>query len=340
MHEALLQIREGDKVRCSLCPHLCRIAEDGVGICGARGVVDGSLKALTYGLVSSCAADPIEKKPVFHYQPGTRVLSFGSIGCNLRCLHCQNWEISRSREVRELPGTSVIEPAEVPALARRAGCQGVAFTYNEPVIWPEWVLDAARAARKAGLYTVMVTNGYVTSAGLDLFAETIDVWRVDIKAFSDDVFRMLCRAPHPEAVLRGAERAKREFGLHVECVTNVVPTINDSEEELGAIARWIATSLGNATPWHVTRFHPSLELAHLLPTPLATLERAREIGVEEGLRFVYLGNVDVPGAEDTYCPSCGAIAVSRNRFEVCSCELDAQGACLACSTPLGIVPSR
>ncbi len=340
MHEALLQTREGDKVRCGLCPHRCRIAEGGVGICGVRGVVDGSLKALTYGLVSSVAADPIEKKPVFHYQPGTRVLSFGSVGCNLRCIHCQNWQISRPGAADVQGHLTPVEAADVPAMARNAGCQGVAFTYNEPVIWLEWVLDAARSAREAGLYTVMVTNGYVTAEGLDLFAKQTDVWRVDIKAYSDKAFRRLCRVPHPEAVRLQAERARREYGLHVECVTNVVPTINDSDEELRAIASWIATSLGTGTPWHVTRFHPSLELAHLPATPLTTLERAREIGVQEGLRFIYLGNVDAPGAEDTVCPNCGATVVKRDRFESSACHFDAEGACTECATPLGIVPCR
>ncbi len=236
MHEALLQSREGDRIRCGLCPHACLIAEGAHGVCGARGVVDGSLKALTYGLVSSLAADPIEKKPVFHYRPGTRVLSFGSVGCSMRCGHCQNWQISRPKGDDGSVPLRFVDPDSVVALAEETGCAGVAFTYNEPVIWLEWVLDAARAARSAGLYTVMVTNGYVTAAGLDLFAEVIDVWRVDIKGFSEEAFRALCKVRHAEAVREQAERAKRVHGMHVECVTNVVPTINDSDEELSAIA--------------------------------------------------------------------------------------------------------
>ena len=337
MHEALLQSREGDRIRCGLCPHACLIAEGARGVCGARGVVGGSLKALTYGLVSSLAADPIEKKPVFHYRPGTRVLSFGSVGCSMRCGHCQNWQISRPKGDDGSVALRLVDPGSVVELAEETGCAGVAFTYNEPVIWLEWVLDAARAARSAGLYTVMVTNGYVTAAGLDLFAEGIDVWRVDIKGFSEDAFRALCKVRHAEAVREQAERAKRVHGMHVECVTNVVPTINDSEDELSAIARWISGTLGPETPWHVTRFVPYLEFAHLSPTPIATLERAREIGREQGLKYVYLGNVSVPGGEDTRCPACGAVSVDRRGYAVTASGLGAGGECSICGEDLGIV---
>jgi pyruvate formate lyase activating enzyme len=337
VHEALLQTREGDRIRCGLCPHACLIREGGSGVCGARGVVNGSLKALTYGLVSSIAADPIEKKPVFHFRPGSTVLSFGSVGCTMRCGHCQNWQISRPKgddgsvQLREL------EPEAVVAMARRTGSEGIAFTYNEPVIWLEWVLDASKAAKDAGLYTIMVTNGYVTPAGLDLFASVIDVWRVDIKGFSEGAFKRLCHVPHAEAVRAQAVRAKHEHGMHVECVTNVVPTVNDSEEEVRAMARWIAGSLGVDTPWHVTRFMPYLEFADLPPTPVATLERARDIGHEEGLHFVFLGNVDVPGGEDTVCPSCATTVIGRRGFTVTAQRLTERGTCAVCGTELGII---
>lgn len=339
MYEALLQQREGDRIRCGLCPHRCLIGEGGRGVCGARGVVDGSLKALTYGLTSSIAADPIEKKPVFHYRPGSTVLSFGSVGCTLRCGHCQNWQISRPKGDDGSIGLQFVDPADVPVMARRTGSQGVAFTYNEPVIWLEWVLDAARAAREAGLFSVMVTNGYVTSAGLDLFAEAVDVWRVDIKGFSEESFKRLCKMPHAEVVREQAARAKKVHGLHVECVTNVVPGINDSDEELRSIAGWIAEELGCETPWHVTRFTPYLEFSDVEPTPLATLERAREIGHGHGLDFVYLGNVSVAGGEDTICPACGARAVQRSGFSVVAEHLSDAGTCAVCGAKLGIVVS-
>ncbi len=335
-HDALLGTTEGDRVRCGLCPHACLIAEGGVGWCGARGVADGRLRALTYGLVSSIANDPIEKKPVFHYCPGTHVLSFGSVGCSMRCGHCQNWQISRPKGDDGSVPLRYVSPAEAVGTALDAGSAGIAFTYNEPVIWLEWVLDVGRLAHEAGLFTVMVTNGYVTPEGLDLFAETTDVWRVDIKGFSEEPFRRLCHVRHPEAVREAAVRARRVHGMHVECVTNVVPTVNDSEAELRSIAHWIANDVGPDTPWHVTRFVPYLEFADVPMTPVETLRRAREIGAEEGLRFVYLGNVDVPGGEDTVCPGCGTVAVNRRGFASLAESVGPAGACAACGEPLNI----
>jgi len=340
MHDAVLGTPEGDRVRCGLCPHACLIAEGARGVCGARGVVDGTLRALTYGLVSSVAVDPIEKKPVFHYRPGTLVASYGSVGCTMKCGHCQNWQISRPKGDDGSVSIRRMEPAEAVEFALRTRSDGIAFTYNEPVIWLEWVLDTGRLAREAGLFVVMVTNGYVTQAGLDAFAEVTDVWRVDLKAFTDEPFERLCHVRHPEAVRQQAARAKHVHGMHVECVTNVVPTINDSEDELTSIARWIASELGTDTPWHVTRFMPNLEFADVPPTPLSTLERAREIGHEAGLDFVYLGNVDVPGGEDTVCPRCGQTALSRRGFGVTAEQVDEDGSCVSCGAPLNVIVRR
>jgi len=336
VYDALLATPEGGRVRCGLCPHACLIAEGARGICGARAVVDGRLRALTYGLVSSVADDPIEKKPVFHFRPGTMVMSFGSVGCTMRCGHCQNWEISRPKGDDGSVPVRFIAPVEAVEMALTQRAAGIAFTYNEPVIWLEWVLDTGRLAKARGLYTVMVTNGYVTGAGLDAFAEVTDVWRVDLKAFSEEPFRRLCKVRHPEAVREQAVRAKHVHGMHVECVTNVVPTINDSDDELRAIARWIAADLGPETPWHVTRFMPYLEFADLDMTPLASLRRAREIGREEGLRFVYLGNVDEPGGEDTVCAQCGAICVRRIGYVTHAEHLAQDGACSVCGADLGV----
>lgn len=298
---------------------------------------DGKLVALTYGMVSSLAADPIEKKPLFHFHPGSLVLSFGSVGCSMRCGHCQNWQISRPKGDDGTVPLRFVEPGQVAELAERWGCSGVAFTYNEPIISLEWVLDAASVAREAGLHTSMVTNGYVTGEGLDLFARVIDAWRVDIKAFGEESFRRLCHVSHAETVREQAVRAKREHGMHVECVTNVVPTINDSDEELDAIAQWIARDLGVETPWHVTRFMPYLEFAHLEPTPVSTLLRARDIGRRAGLEFIYTGNVAIAGGEDTICPDCGALALRRTGF---SLEVEAttrDGRCASCGRDLGVV---
>jgi pyruvate formate lyase activating enzyme len=335
MHEALLWEVDGDRVHCLLCPHDCRIAEGSRGICGVRENRGGTLYAMTYALVSSVAVDPIEKKPVFHFHPGTRSLSLGSVGCSMRCGHCQNWRISRARPGDDEP-LQELGPADVVRLARQYGCEGVAFTYNEPVIWIEYVLDTARACKEAGLYTVMVTNGYITQAGLDLIGPYIDVWRVDVKAFDDRTYRQLCKVRSVQPILEMAARAKSQWGMHVEVVTNVVPTVNDDEDALRGIARWTRETLGPDTPWHITRFFPYLELAHLPPTPMTTLLRARDIGRDEGLHHVFLGNVAEPGGEDTVCPSCGVVAVARDGYTITG-RHTRDGACEACGAPLGIV---
>lgn len=335
MREALLWEPDGDRVHCLLCPHDCRIAEGGRGICGVRENEGGVLRALTYGLVSSVAVDPIEKKPVFHYRPGTLALSLGSVGCSMRCSHCQNWQISRSRPGEEDAHLDRLPAAEVAELALEHGCEGVAFTYNEPVVWIEYVLDAARVAKEAGLYTVMVTNGYITASGLDLIGECIDVWRVDVKGFSDRTYHELCKARSVRPVLEAAERAQERWSMHVEVVTNVIPTVNDDEDTLRGIAGWIRTALGPETPWHITRFFPYLELGHLPPTPIATLEQARAIGAEEGLHFVFLGNVQEPGGEDTVCPGCGKVVIGRRGFSVTGSSTR-DGACANCGRPLGV----
>lgn len=335
MREAdLWEPAEGGGVRCLLCPHGCRIADGGAGICGVRRNRDGRLVAESYGAVSSIAVDPIEKKPVFHYKPGTRALSLGSVGCTMRCLHCQNWSISRA--TLEDGGVRRIEPADVIAIACAESCEGIAFTYNEPVIWAEFVRDTASLARDAGIYTVMVTNGYVTEAGLDYLGPVIDVWRVDVKGFDDETYRRLCKVRSIRPVLEGAVRAKERWGMHVEVVTNVIPSVNDSEETARSIARWIRDSLGPKTPWHVTRFFPYLELSHLPPTPVETLRRFRGIGKEEGLQFVYLGNVSEPGGEDTVCPRCGAVAIERDGYRIVR-RATSDGSCAACGEPLGVI---
>lgn len=336
MRRADLWVTEGERIRCKLCPHGCLIAPGRVGICGVRRNDAGVLVAKTYACVSSAAVDPIEKKPVFHFRPGTLVFSLGSVGCTMSCGHCQNWRISRAGPTDSQVRLQVIAPEEVPRLAQESGCAGVAFTYNEPVIWAEYVRDTALACREAGLYTVMVTNGYITPGGLDYLGDSIDVWRVDIKGATDMTYRDLCKVPSPAPVFEAAVRAKEKWGMHVEAVTNIVPTINDSDEELRTVAHFIATSLGVLTPWHVTRFMPYLDFAHLEPTPVETLERAARIGAEEGLEFVFLGNVTAPGAEDTVCPACGARAIVRDGYTIIR-RATTGGACATCGYDLGIV---
>jgi pyruvate formate lyase activating enzyme len=316
LHEAMLYDRREAAVQCRVCPRRCVIAEGKSGICRARQNRDGTLYALIYERVCSVAADPVEKKPLYHFFPGSTVLSLGSVGCNFTCRHCQNWQIAHAdataiaRDLRALPVRNL------PVLADHNGCQGVAWTYNEPTIWLEYILDGAQVAHEHGLYTVMVTNGYITDEALDVLAPHIDAYRVDVKAFSAAAYQELCRIRDYETVLRAAIRAKHEFGCHVEIVTNVIPTLNDDETMLRDIARWIARELGPETPWHVTRFMPYLELAHLPATPIRTLERAVEIGGDEGLRFVYVGNVPGHAGENTVCPNCKRLLVRRTGYEI------------------------
>jgi pyruvate formate lyase activating enzyme len=303
--------RDDGSVDCRVCPRHCHITPGHSGSCRARVNRDGVLYAITYGRVCSVAADPIEKKPLYHFFPGTTVLSLGTFGCNFACRHCQNWQIAHAdpleaaRELRELPVRNLA------VLAANNECQGVAWTYNEPTIWFEYVLDGAQAAHEHGLYTVMVTNGYITEEALDILAPHIDAYRVDVKGFSDEQYRELCRVRHIAPVLAATVRAKREHGCHVEIVTNVIPTVNDDDQTLRGIAAWIAAELGVETPWHVTRFMPYLELAHLPPTPIGTLERAVRIGADAGLRFVYLGNVPGHEGQNTTCPNCKRLLVRR-----------------------------
>jgi pyruvate formate lyase activating enzyme len=336
MREAAVWTTEGDKVRCGLCPHRCLIAQGKRGWCGVRENVGGRLLALTYGLISSLAVDPIEKKPVFHYRPGSRVLSLGSVGCSMRCGHCQNWQISRSTPEDASMRLGVMTPEALVDMSAEERCPGIAFTYNEPIITAEFVRDASLLAHERGLFTVMVTNGYITDEGLDFLGRAIDVWRVDVKGFSEEAVRRLCKVGQGNVVRDAAVRAQEWWGMHVEVVTNVVPNVNDSDEELTGIAEWIAHDLGPDTPWHVTRFMPYLEFSDLDPTPIETLRRARDIGRAAGLHHVYLGNVSEPGGEDTRCPECGALALERSGYTTRVRGLR-DGACAACGCDLNIV---
>ena len=325
MREALLYEKLPDsRVQCHTCQWRCKISPGKYGVCGMYQNQDATLFNLNYSLVSSVAADPIEKKPLFHFFPGTLAFSLGTLGCNFHCQHCQNWEISMAdgqtltRSCREMTPEAQIE------LARQYDCQGVAWTYNEPAIWLEYTLDSAKLAKKSHLYTVYVTNGYSTPEALDAIGPYLDAWRVDIKGFSDHFYRELAKVPHWRQILATAKRAKEKWNMHVEVVTNIIPTMND-DEQLTGIARWIHDELGELTPWHVTRFYPHHRLMHLSPTPVATLERACDIGRQAGLKFVYTGNVPGHSHENTVCYNCGQLIVERFGYQ---------------TTVLGLVGSR
>jgi len=301
----------GSRVKCNICQWRCTINPDKLGVCRVRRNIDGVLYALNYAEVSSVAADPIEKKPLFHFFPGSQVLSLGTWGCNFHCQDCQNWQISCVEHVPEMRGSRTLSPEASIEMTKREHCQGIAWTYNEPSIWFEYTFDAAKLAKENNLYTVYVTNGYITPEGLDMIGPYLDAYRVDVKGFSERLYRELAKVSRWRGVLEVAERAQQKWGMHVEVVTNIIPTMNDDEEQLEGIAIWVRDRLGELTPWHVTRFYPQYQMLHLPPTPVATLERACAIGRRVGLRFVYTGNVPGHGNENTVCYSCGNLIIRR-----------------------------
>ncbi len=314
MHQAMLYEKlPGSRVRCNICQWRCQIGPGRVGVCKMYQNRDGILYNMNYALVSSAAVDPIEKKPLFHFFPGSLAFSLGGWGCNFHCRDCQNWEIS----CVDIPqaGRRQIQPQEAIKMAQDNGCQGIAWTYNEPTMWFEYTLDSARLAKENGLYTVYVTNGYMTPEALDTIGPYLDAWRVDVKGFNDSFYRQLARISHWRGILEVAKRAKDKWHMHVEVITNIIPTMNDDDQQLRGIAGWICGELGELTPWHVTRFHPHHYMVDLPPTPLATLEHAADIGKRAGLKFVYIGNVPGHSSENTVCYACGNLNVQRFGYQ-------------------------
>jgi len=316
MPEAMLYEKLPDsRVQCNTCQWRCTINPEKYGVCRMYQNRRGVLYNLNYAQASSVAADPIEKKPLFHFYPGSLCFSIGGWGCNFHCQHCQNWEISCPPGNEPWHRSQDISPQMAIDLAKRYHCRGIAWTYNEPTVWFEYTLDSARLAKENGLYTVYVTNGYITPEALDAIGPYLDAWRVDIKGFSDALYRDLAGIRNWRGILEVAKRAKDKWQMHVEVITNVIPTLNDDDQQLEGIARWIKDELGELTPWHVTRFYPHHNLMHLPATPIATLERAYDIGQKAGLKFIYAGNVPGHQSENTVCYSCGKVVVRRFGYE-------------------------
>ncbi len=320
-------------VQCMTCQRRCIIPDGGRGWCGTRENDGGRLWSLIYGEVSSLSINPIEKKPVYHFFPGSRWLSLGSVGCNFRCPGCQNWDIAHWRSGPM--ATEYCSPEEAVSRAKEAGCLGISWTFNEPALWFEYTLDSAKLAKASGLCTNYVTNGFLTEEALEQIAPVLDVYRVDIKGFSDRTYARIGHVTKFSGILDATAGAKRK-GLHVEVVTNIIPGYSDDEEELRRLAAWIRTALGPETPWHVTRFHPHHELSAVPPTPIAALERMRDLGREAGLWYVYLGNVPGHDAENTRCHRCGELLIERYIFDVLQNRIK-NGACPACGV---VIPGR
>lgn len=336
--EAMLYEKLADgKVRCNLCNHRCLILESKRGVCQVRENNDGTLYSLVYGRLVSRAIDPIEKKPLFHFYPGTDSYSIATVGCNFRCLQCQNYEISQYPKEhdgliigQEFPPEVIVEEAE------RYNCETIAYTYVEPTIFFEYAYDTAKLAHQQEIKNIFVSNGYMTEEATRLLAPYLDGINIDLKSFRDESYKEVFGA-RLQPVLDTIKLMKK-LGIWVEVTTLVIPTINDSEEELKEIARFIR-DVGAGVPWHVTRFHPTYKLRELPPTPVKTLRRAREIGLEAGLRYVYEGNVPGEGGENTYCYKCGELLIRRWGFSLLN-YLIKDGSCPNCGTAIDGVGLR
>jgi pyruvate formate lyase activating enzyme len=318
---------EDGRIRCDVCPRACALHEGQRGLCFVRRREADAIVLTTYGRSSGFCVDPIEKKPLNHFLPGTSVLSFGTAGCNLACRFCQNWDISKSREVDTLADEA--SPDRIADAAVRLGCPSVAFTYNDPVIFLEYAVDVADACRERGVRTVAVTAGYVNLApGHELFAH-MDAANVDLKGFTEGFYHGVC-AGHLAPVLETLELLVHETDVWVEITNLVIPGLNDGDDELGAMTRWVVEHLGPDVPMHFTAFHPDWKMRDRPPTPPSTLSRARRIALANGVRYAYTGNVHDPGGQSTSCASCGLLLIGRDGYTITSWGLGDRGACEAC----------
>jgi pyruvate formate lyase activating enzyme len=331
--EALLYKRlRGKEVRCETCNRFCRIRDGKLGFCKTRKNVGGRLYTLVYGEISSLSPNPIEKKPLFHFYPGSRALTVGTVSCTFACPFCQNWEISKA--TLEKFKTSYLPPEDLIELCKRYNCEGTSISFNEPTLLLEYSLDVFKLARKERLYNTFVTNGYFSSKALDLLAKHCDAMNVDLKG-DEKFYRNLCKIADPEPIWRNCIEARRK-GIHIELTTLIIPGYNDDPNVIRGIARRAADEIGEDTPYHLTRFYPAYEFRDLPPTPIATLEKAREIALEEGLRYVYLGNIPGHPGENTYCANCKELLIERYGMSVIRVNLS-KNTCPRCGEEIPLV---
>ncbi len=324
-------VLDDGRVQCDLCPRECRLHEGQRGLCFVRARQGDQLVLTTYGRSSGFCVDPIEKKPLNHFLPGSSILSFGTAGCNLACRFCQNWDISKSRETDTLADEA--SPEAIADAAKRLGCASVAFTYNDPVIFLEYAVDVARACHALGIRAVAVTAGYINPEPRAEFFAHMDAANVDLKGFTEGFYAELC-AGHLEPVLDTLRYLVHETGVWVEITTLLIPGHNDSEQEIDELTRWVATELGPDVPLHFTAFHPDYRMLDTPGTPPATLARARETALRNGVRHVYTGNVHDARGQSTFCHSCGALVIERDWYELGAYRVTAEGRCEACGVAL------
>ena len=320
---------EDGRIQCDLCPRACKLKEGQRGLCFVRACEQGEIVLTSYGLSTGFCVDPIEKKPLNHFFPGTPVLSFGTAGCNLACKFCQNWDISKSREVERLSSRAM--PAQIAATAKRLACRSVAYTYNDPVIFLEYAVDTAIECRNLGIKNVAVTAGYISAGAREDFFAHMDAVNVDLKAFTEDFYHSLTGG-HLQPVLDTLEYLVQDTGVWVEITTLLIPGHNDTDEEIGRLAHWVFEHLGADVPLHFTAFHPDWKMRDTPATPPETLTRARRIAQQTGLHYVYTGNVHDPQGNSTWCPGCGALLIERDWYRLGHWGLDAAGRCASCGT--------
>jgi pyruvate formate lyase activating enzyme len=319
------------RVQCDVCPRACRLQEGQRGFCFVRMRQGGEVVLTTYGRSSGYCVDPIEKKPLNHFLPGSPVLSFGTAGCNLGCRFCQNWDISKSRETDTLADEA--SPEAIARAAGELGCRSVAFTYNDPVIFLEYAIDVANACREAGIKAVAVTAGYMSAAPRAEFYRHIDAANVDLKGFTGDFYHRVCLGKL-DPVLETLQYLKHQTTVWLEITNLVIPGVNDSDAEIGALTQWVAGQLGPDVPVHFTAFHPDFKMRDRPPTPPRTLARARHIAVGNGIRYAYTGNVHDAAGQSTYCPGCGELVIERDWYRLGAWGLTGEGRCATCDTPI------
>lgn len=319
------------RIQCELCPRRCKLKEGQRGFCFIRQARPQGMALTSYGRASGFCIDPIEKKPLNHFYPGSSILSFGTAGCNLGCRFCQNWDISKARRADRL--SEWASPEAVVEAAARTGCCSIAFTYNEPIIFAEYAIDCARAAHRQGIKTVAVTAGYISPQARPAFFAHIDAANVDLKAFTNHFYNRLCFAAL-EPVLDTLRWLKHETGVWVEVTTLLIPGHNDSPDEVARLCDWFVNNLGPEVPLHFTAFHPDFKLQNVPPTPPATLSRAREQARQAGIHHVFTGNIYDVNGQSTFCPACGQLLIERNGYTLGRWNLTANGRCRFCQTPL------
>lgn len=318
---------EDGRIQCDLCPRLCRLHTGQRGLCFVRAREGDRMILTTYGRSSGFCVDPVEKKPLNHFLPGTTILSFGTAGCNLACKFCQNWDISKSRQMDTLADSAA--PEQIARAARRLGCRSVAFTYNDPVIFLEYATDVAQACREAGIRSVAVTAGYICDEPRGEFFHHIDAANVDLKGFTDRFYHEVCGG-HLQPALDTLVYLKRHTNVWFELTTLLVPDGNDSEREIEEMTRWVSANLGPDVPMHFAAFHPDWRMMDRPPTPPATLTMARRIAMKNGIRYAYTGNVHDDQGQSTWCHACGARTIGRDWYDLTAWNLDGDGHCGSC----------